>query len=143
MYKQIIIVRKDLNMSHGKMAAQVAHASMSFLSWFIRNNVDSDGHIDAWFDKGILDNWINGIYTKVVLQAKNRNQLMKAVTLAEELGLVENKDFFLIKDNCLTELKPEEVDENGVGHTLTCIGFVPMDSGIIDKVAKKFHVYMN
>ena len=143
MYKQIIIVRKDLNMSHGKMAAQVAHASMSFLSWFIRNNVDSDGHIDAWFDKGILDNWINGIYTKVVLQAKNRNQLMKAVTLAEELGLVENKDFFLIKDNCLTELKPEEVDENGVGHTLTCIGFAPMDSEIIDKVAKKFHVYMN
>ena len=143
MYKQIIIVRKDLNMSHGKMAAQVAHASMSFLSWFIRNNVDSDGHIDAWFDKGILDNWIDGIYTKVVLQAKNRNQLMKAVTLAEELGLVENKDFFLIKDNCLTELKPEEVDENGVGHTLTCIGFAPMDSEIIDKVAKKFHVYMN
>ena len=143
MYKQIIIVRKDLNMSHGKMAAQVAHASMSFLSWFIRNNVDSDGHIDAWFDKGILDNWINGIYTKVVLQAKNRNQLMKAVTLAEELGLVECKDFFLIKDNCLTELKPEEVDENGVGRTLTCIGFAPMDSEIIDKVAKKFHVYMN
>ena len=90
MYKQIIIVRKDLNMSHGKMAAQVAHASMSFLSWFIRNNADSDGHIDAWFDKGILDNWINGIYTKVVLQAKNRNQLMKAVALAEELGLVDN-----------------------------------------------------
>ena len=134
MYKQIIIVRKDLNMSHGKMAAQVAHASMSFLSWFIRNNADPYGHIDAWFDKGILDNWINGIYTKVVLQAKNRNQLMKAATLAEELGL----DFFLVKDKCLTELEPEEVDG-----TLTCIGFAPMDSEIIDKVAKKFHVYMN
>ena len=26
---------------------------------------------------------------------KNRNQLLKAKTIAEELGLVENKDFFL------------------------------------------------
>ncbi len=32
MYKQIIIARKDLNMSPGKLAAQVSHASMAFLS---------------------------------------------------------------------------------------------------------------
>ena len=138
MYKQVIIVRKDLNMSHGKMAAQVAHASMSFLSWFIRDNADEDGHIDAWFDKDILDNWLNGIYTKVVLQARNKGQLEKVVTL----GLVEGKDYFLIKDNCLTELEPEEIDEYGVGRTLTCIGFRPMDSEVIDKIAKKFHVYV-
>ena len=36
--KQIIIVRKDLNMSKGKMAAQVAHASMAFLTSQIRKN---------------------------------------------------------------------------------------------------------
>lgn len=144
MYKQVIIVRKDLNMSHGKMAAQVAHASMSFLSKFIRDNADADqdGYINAWFDKDILDNWLNGIYTKVVLQAKNKGQLEKAITLAKEIGLVEGQDYFLIKDNCLTELEPEEVDEYGVGRTLTCIGFKPMDSEVIDKVAKKFHVYV-
>ena len=142
MYKQIIIVRKDLNMSHGKMAAQVAHASMSFLSWFIRDNVDEDGHIDAWFDKDILNYWLNGIFTKVVLQAKNKGQLEKAVAMAKEIGLVENFDYFLIRDNCLTELEPEEIDEYGVGRTLTCIGFRPMDSEVIDKVAKKFHTYV-
>ena len=142
MYKQIIIVRKDLNMSHGKMAAQVAHASMSFLSWFIRDNVDEDGHIDAWFDKDILNYWLNGIFTKVVLQAKNKGQLEKAVALANEIGMVENFDYFLIRDNCLTELEPEEIDEYGVGRTLTCIGFRPMDSEVIDKVAKKFHTYV-
>ena len=38
MYKQIIIARKDLNMSSGKLSAQVAHGSMAFLTWMIRNN---------------------------------------------------------------------------------------------------------
>ena len=35
--KQIIIVRKDLNMSKGKMSAQVAHASMAFLTNALKN----------------------------------------------------------------------------------------------------------
>ena len=141
-YKQIIIARRDLAMSPGKLAAQVSHASMAFLSWFIRNNADLDGHIDAWIDEDILHNWINGSFTKCVLQAKNKNQLLKAKTMAEELGMKEGEDFFLIKDNCLTELEPEEVDENGVGRTLTCIGFRPMDSEVIDKIGKKFHLYI-
>ena len=34
--KQLIIARKDLNMSPGKLAAQVSHASMAFLTWPIR-----------------------------------------------------------------------------------------------------------
>ena len=71
MYKQIIIVRSDLGMSIGKISAQVSHASMVFLSNFIRNNTDVDCHVNGWIDKDILDNWINGIFTKVVLKAKN------------------------------------------------------------------------
>ena len=142
MYKQIIIARKDLNLSPGKLAAQVSHASMAFLSTFIKENVDIDGHIDAWIDEDILYNWINGSFTKVVLRAKNKNQLLKAKTMAEEMGMVEDKDFFLIKDNCYTELEPEEFDENGMGHTLTCIGFKPMDEEIIDKISKKYQLYV-
>ena len=141
MYKQIIIARKDLKMSVGKICAQVSHSSMAFLSNFIKENTDIDGHIDAWINKDILDNWINGIFTKVTLQARNKNHLLKAKTMAEEMGMVEGEDFFLIKDNCLTELEPEEIDENGVGRTLTCIGFKPMDSEIIDKIGKKYHLY--
>ena len=30
--RQLIIARKDLNMSAGKLAAQVSHASMAFLT---------------------------------------------------------------------------------------------------------------
>lgn len=141
MYKQIIIARKDLGMSIGKICSQVSHASMAFLSTFIKNNADLDGHIDGYIDECIFHNWINGIFTKVVLEADNRNHLLKAIKMAEELGMVEGEDFFLIKDNCLTELEPEEYDENGIGRTLTCIGFRPMDSEVIDKIGKKYQLY--
>ena len=134
MYKQIIIARKDLNMSPGILAAQVSHGSMAFLSWFVRNNVDLDGHIDAWIDEDVLHNWIEGEFTKCVLQAKNKNQLLKAKTMAEELGMKEGEDFWLIKDNCHTELELEED-----GRTLTVISFKPMDSEIIDKIGRKYH----
>ena len=35
--------------------------------------------------------------------------------MALELGLVENQDFGMINDACLTEISPEWVDENGGG----------------------------
>ena len=38
MYKQIIIARKDLDMSSGKLAAQVSHASMAFLTSELRDS---------------------------------------------------------------------------------------------------------
>ena len=89
----------------------------------------------------IYERWINGTFTKTICEAKNKNQLMKAIHLAEELGLIEGEDFFLIKDACLTELKPEEVDENGVGRVLTCIGFRPLPDEIIQQISKKFQLY--
>lgn len=147
-YKQIIIVRKDLEMTPGKMSAQVSHASMAFLSTWVKENINEvrtkdDYYIidDAVLDKGLVDGWINGIFTKVVLGAKNKNQLLKAQRIADELGMKEGEDYFLIKDNCLTELEPEEVDENGVGRTLTCIGFKPMPASIIDQIGKKFQIF--
>ena len=161
MYKQIIIVRKDLNMSHGKMAGQVAHASAAFFTNLLKEHVAGEVYsgagmgslmmkplnkyrIDSFdIEKGIYEEWIDGIFTKVVLQAKNKNQLLKAKTMAEEMGLIEGKDFFLIKDNCNTELEPEEIDEKGHGRCLTCIGFKPMDSEVIDKISKKYHLYMD
>lgn len=155
MYKQIIIARKDLDLSPGKLAAQVSHASMAFLCKMIRDNeanggpvVDMNSDSRGYYyikgftiDEGLYENWINDIFTKVILRAKNRNHLMKAVEAAEALGLKENEDFWLIKDCCLTELEPEETDENGVGRTLTCIGFKPMDSEIIDQIGKKYQLY--
>lgn len=151
MYKQIIIARKDLGMSPGKLATQVSHGSMAFLTWMIRNNINSQvrplqrlfngtGDYETYpitIDKDLYEQWINGEFTKCVLQAKNKSQLLKAKTMAEELGMKEGEDFFCIYDSCRTELEPEED-----GRTLTVIGFKPMDSEIIDKIGRKYHLYM-
>ena len=157
MYKQIIIVRKDLHMSSGKLAAQVSHASMAFLAMLIKEHVI--GEVFDWptqtglqekgvyrinsfdIEKGLYENWLKGAFTKTVLEAKNKNKLLKAKEMAEEMGWKEGEDFFLIKDNCYTELEPEETDESGAGRTLTCIGFRPMEAEIIDKIGRKYHLY--
>ena len=199
--KQVIIVRKDLGMSAGKMSAQVSHASMAFLSRMIqehttpvligcypaidkhtkgvmlykRNDLsnwaqeafnrgedcfyarpvnpanpygelelcapDYKFHCEMDIDKELYEGWLGGIFTKVVCEAKNRNAIDKAMRIANELGLQENRDYFLIKDCCLTELTPEEYDENGVGRTLTCIGFRPLPDEIAAQISKKFQLY--
>lgn len=205
-YKQIIIVRKDLGMSIGKICGQVSHASMAFLANEIKNAAeklydcqklpttqinpvtnekfpmtykrtdltqfakeafeagkkcfyvkpvdpsDPYGKLELCepsyyyeaklkLETGLYEKWIAGSFTKVVLEAKNKNKLLKAKELAEEIGLQEGTDFFLIKDNCWTELTPEEIDEDGIGRTLTCIGFRPMSPDIIDQIGKKFQLY--
>ena len=71
----------------------------------------------------------------------NKNQLLKAVSLAEEIGLKKDSDFFLIKDNCLTELEPEEIGEDGIGRTLTCIGFRPLPDDIAQKISRKYQLF--
>lgn len=75
---------------------------------------------------------------KLYYKPKIKNNLMKAVDLAKELSMIEGEDYFLIRDNCHTELEPEED-----GRTLTCIGFRPMDNDIIDKIGRKFHTYID
>lgn len=146
--RQLIIARKDLNMGPGKLAAQVSHAAMAFLTTALRNTPfqipNADNTATSFvieFSNDIINGWIRGSFTKTICEAKNRNQLLKAKTIAEELGLVEGKDFFLIRDNCLTDLEPEEFDENGQGHTLTCIGFKPLEDEIAWKISKKFQLY--
>ena len=156
--RQVIIARKDLNMSPGKLAAQCCHASIAFITSQLRDrsNVtefafgtidDPDDAVVAgydaelYFDKETYEDWICSIFTKTICEARNKNQLLKAVTIAQELGLKENEDYFLIKDACLTELEPEEVDENGVGRVLTCIGFRPLEDEIAHTISKKFQLY--
>lgn len=95
---------------------------------------------DMVIDNTTYEEWIGGIFTKTVCEAKNRNQLLKVLDAAQALGMKENEDYFLIKDACLTELAPEETDENGNGWTLTCIGFCPLPDDIAYQLSKKYQL---
>ena len=150
--RQLIIARKDLQMSPGKLAAQVSHASMAFVAQLIREGglqkrepLDETTYeryeIFITMDPAVYDDWFGGIYTKTICEAKNRNQLLKAKTMAEGLGLKEGSDFFIIKDRCLTELEPEEIDENGDGWTVTAIGFRPLRDELIQQISRKYQLY--
>lgn len=144
--RQLIIARKDLNMSPGKLAAQVAHASWAFLSQKIRGegkrmSLTTNYLVPIIIQKQVYEEWFCGIFTKTICEAKNLKQLLKAKTIAENLGMKEGEDFFLIWDACLTELQPEKYDEDGTGRTLTCIGFRPLDDKTAWKISKKFQLY--
>lgn len=145
--RQVIIARKDLDMSPGKLAAQVSHASNAWLMHQIQTVAEKTGDDDQSYtaflniDKETFEGWISDICTKTVCQAKNRYQMEKVIQVAEALGLKEGQDFFLIKDLCFTELEPEEFDEQGRGRTLTCIGFRPLPEDIAHTISKKYQLF--
>ena len=105
----------DLQMSPGKLAAQCCHASLAFLTDPIGMGqgvepIEKDGEITGYraeimLEKATYEEWFDGSFTKTICGAKNRNQLLKAKTIAEELGLVENKDFFLCYTSFCSKVK--------------------------------------
>lgn len=123
--KQIIVVREDLKMPKGKLAAQVSHASLgSLLSLSEKQNNKSFKRIIFEFSENSpLDNWLNGIFTKIVLKCNSEEELKKLKFDANEIGLPHA----LIKDNGHTFFKEP---------TYTCIGIGPAYSHEIDRLTK-------
>jgi len=115
---QYLIVRRDLNMTHGKMAAQVAHASL--------------GSVLQYHNEPFVQEWLGGTFTKVVLSVKTFQQLTNLVLKLEADGIKHKA----IWDSCLTELSPET--DNG---TMTCIGLMPYPKSLLKPYLMKFQVY--
>ena len=135
--RRLFIIRKDLRLTSGKLSAMVGHCTEAYWTNWLKQNTDLDGHVDGYIDKDILDNYINGIFTKTICEAKNFNHLIKAKTMAEELGLVQDTDFDFINDKCLTELIPENED----GTCTVGIWFKLLDDEIAHKISKKYQLY--
>lgn len=140
--RRLFIMRKDLNMSPGKLVAQVAHCAEAYWTRGLRSFAnlldDYAGYeIKGIIDKEIFEQYLNGSFTKTICEARNKNHLLKAVEIAQELGLTENVHYGLIYDACLTELTPEE--ENGT--TLTGIWFCPLKDDVAHYISKKYQLY--
>lgn len=134
--RRLFIIRKDLHLSAGKLAAMVGHCAEAYWINLIKESMYG-GECFLNIDKDIYEQYINGIFTKTICEAKNLNHLMKAKEIAEKLGLVQGIDFDFIKDKCLTELTPENED----GTCTVGIWFKPLDDEIAHKISKKYQLY--
>lgn len=127
--KQLILVRKDLKMQQGKLAAQVAHASlMSFLNACSKKQNKRVTSYEV-FAFSCEEEWLNNASTKVVLAVKNENQLLKYQKIAEE-NAIPNA---LITDLGRTCFNNQE--------TVTCLGIGPFDNETLDTLFKRLQLY--
>lgn len=97
--KQMIVMRKDLNMRKGKMVAQGAHASMKAT---LENLNDPR-----------IKQWLSGPFAKIAVSVDSEEQLISVMDKAKAAGLITA----LITDAGRTEF-------NGVP-TNTCIAVGP------------------
>ena len=117
---QYIVARRDLEMSAGKLAAQVAHASMGVLLPHFRGGSRYVRCADRYGDfADDIERWLEVAFAKVVVMVEDRAALDRVAAKLEERGVPHQ----IIRDACRTELEPEDED----GRTPTCIGVVPLE----------------
>lgn len=131
--KQVIVVRKDLNMRKGKIAAQVAHASMKVIldrmEWgeLEGHEGDLDGETASVgsvvvIDSSALSLWLAGSFTKICISVDSEAELLEVFSKAQAAGILCS----LIQDSGKTEF-------NGVP-TYTCAAIGPAYSEEINPI---------
>jgi len=112
MLKQVIIVRKDLGMTCGKIAGQVAHAAIMAMD---RTNIQNSSWVSDWKD----------LYgqIKVVLKVNGSRELNDCFVRIINAHLPVVK----IHDAGKTQIEP---------NTITCIGIGPVPVDRIDPIIK-------
>ncbi|WP_336021776.1 peptidyl-tRNA hydrolase Pth2 [Halobellus salinisoli] len=111
--KQAIVARTDLGMGRGKLAAQVAHASLSAVE-------------DA--DERTKKRWKGEGQKKIVLKASGEAELFRLADEAERLGLPNA----IVRDAGHTQLEPG---------TVTCLAVGPARDDDVDRVTGELSLY--
>jgi PTH2 family peptidyl-tRNA hydrolase len=111
-YKQVILVRMDLKLPKGKLAVQVAHAS-----------------VEAVYrsDKDVIKHWRSEGMKKVVLKIADIDELYRYEQHAKDAGLI----VAVITDAGLTTVDPG---------TTTCMAIGPDISAKIDKITGQLKI---
>ena len=108
-YKLVVVVRTELGLSKGKIAAQVAHAAVNCA---MKSKKSSSTNFRNWFEEG---------QKKVVVKGENESTLRKLQQHAREVGLISS----LVTDAGLTEVP---------SGTVTCLGIGPASDSEIDLI---------
>jgi len=108
-YKMVIVTRKDLNLSPGKLAAQVAHAAVACA-------IDTKKKNSKWFNEWQLEGG-----KKAVVKVEKDKDFFPLKKKADELKIVSH----IITDAGLTEIPPG---------TKTVLGIGPAPSNLIDQI---------
>lgn len=127
-------MRKDLHMRRGKEIAQGSHASLgALLKMFEKRTYPDDRtKYEVLFDEGsVLDEWLNGIFTKVCVTVSSEEELLSLYHAVTEKA--PQIPCALIEDRGLTEFHGEE--------TKTCLGIGPWWSDEIDVFTKELKLY--
>lgn len=135
--KQVIVVRKDLNMRRGKEIAQGAHASLAvFFDMMRKQNggeVDTKSgkkyHCEFEHTSEAMHEWMTNGFTKITLVVNSEAELVAVYEAAKAAGLPAS----LIRDSGKTEF--------GGVPTLTTVGIGPAASAEIDKITGNLKLY--
>lgn len=115
-FKLVLVVRSDLNMSCGKVAAQAGHAVFQSTE---EARLTHPNWVKTWICEG---------QKKVVLRVDSERKLLALKEKAEKIGLPNA----LIRDLGLTELPP---------NTITCLAIGPAPSNMVDKVTGNLKLF--
>lgn len=142
--KQMIVMRRDLKMRKGKIAAQAGHACVEATlmalaregrldevrvlrdedgapSWVALDQSESDHTpLSDWFDAGVA---------KVCVYVDSEEELLDLAAKGRELGFI----VALIRDAGFTEFHGEP--------TYTCLAFEPLSAEEIDPLTGKLPLY--
>lgn len=116
-FKMTIAVRKDLNMSTGKIAAQVGHGVLDCYKNALKLVPD---YVKIWEN--------NSGCAKIVLQVNS----LKEVQEIRDIAIKEGVPYSIIADAGRTEVEPG---------TITVIAFGPGPSNLIDKITGKLDLF--
>lgn len=131
--KQVIVMRKDLQMTKGKMIAQGSHASLGIILQMMEvSNIINEGEDTSKAgayslnlkveESSAIDNWFKEGFKKVCVYVNSEEELIDIYNKAEENGL----PVLMIEDAGVTMFK-------GVP-TKTCLAIGPAWDKDIDEV---------
>ncbi|HZY46607.1 MAG TPA: peptidyl-tRNA hydrolase Pth2 [Candidatus Bathyarchaeia archaeon] len=110
-FKQVLVVRLDLDMGRGKAAVQCAHAAVSAAE-------EARNHLRDWWSS-----WMSEGQLKIAVKVPDLDSMLDL----ERKGRSKGIPVHLVRDKGLTQIPPG---------TITCLGIGPAPTEIVDSLTR-------